>query len=503
MTTVATEAPLLRIDGLVKDFVGTRALDDVSLEVRPGEIVAVVGHNGSGKSTLVKILDGVYTADAGAVALGTDDRPVGLHVIHQDLGLASQLSTIENIGVVSRSRLGGLAPVRARKERKHAEALLSRFGEPFDVTVPVGTLAPAQRAIVGIARALDGWVHPDNVLILDEPTEALHASEVEVLFDAVRSLARQGTGIIFISHRLDEVLGLADRIVVLRNGRKVADEQRAGIEHDRLVEFVTGVTEAEVAAAARQQPDLGDEVLRVHGLRGGSLSGIDLTIAAGEIVGVAGVLGSGRESLPALVFGSIPGEAEAFDLEGKPYPRRTPAESIRRGIGFVPGDRATAGSVRLMTARENVTLPELGTLRTRAGSIHRRRETEHVERLIERYDVRPPYPERTFAQFSGGNQQKLVFAKWLRNAPRLLLLEEPTQGVDVGAKRALYEAIEEAAAAGAAVLVCSSEAKELVRLCHRVIVLRDGSAATELSGATLTENELIKQGYGLAETGES
>lgn len=503
MQQVATEAPLLRIEGLVKDFVGTRALDDVSLEVRPGEIVAVVGHNGSGKSTLVKVLDGVYAADAGDVTLGSGEHPVGLHVIHQDLGLANQLSTVENIGVVSRSRLAGLAPVRLRKEREHARALLSRFGEPFDVTVPVSQLAPAQRAIVGIARGLDGWEHPDNVLILDEPTEALHASEVEVLFDAVRSLASQGTGIIFISHRLDEVLGIADRIVVLRDGRKVADEPRAGIEHDRLVEYVTGVTEAEVVEAARQQQDPGAEVLRVHGLRGGSLTGIDLTIGAGEVVGVAGVLGSGRESLPALLFGAIQGEAEAYDLDGRPYVQRSPAESIRRGIAFVPGDRAGAGSMRLMTARENVTLPELRSLSTRAGTIHRKRESRHVESLVERYDVRPAQPERTFAQFSGGNQQKLVFAKWLRNAPRLLLLEEPTQGVDVGAKRAIYEAVDEASAAGAAVLVCSSEAKELVRMCHRVIVLRDGSAATELSGSALTENELIKQGYGLGDRGES
>lgn len=495
-------ARLLEIRDIVKDFPGNRALDQVSLDVHSGEIVAVVGHNGSGKSTLVKILAGVYTADGGSVSLSRDgEEATELHIIHQDLGLASELTAVENLGVAKSRGLAGWAPLDDRRERAQATALISRFGAPFDVTIPVAKLAPAQRSIIGIARALDGWEHPRNVLILDEPTEALHASEVAVLFDAIQTLAAEGAGIIFISHRLDEVLGIADRIVVLRNGQKVADEGRGAIDHDELVTYVTGST---TAAPEADRPDRtpGEVVLEIEHLGGASIEDVSLTLRRGEVVGVAGVLGSGRESLPALVFGSLESHAARFELDGEPYERRSPRASIRRGMGFVPGDRAKYGSIRPLTARENVTLPDLTGLTDRAGGVSARRERAHLADLVAAYDVKPPRSEQVFAQFSGGNQQKLVFAKWLRNAPRVLLLEEPTQGVDIGAKQTLYGAIDTAAAAGAGVLVCSSEAKELVRLCDRVLVMRNGRIAAELSGERLTETHLVKQGYGLQNKGE-
>jgi len=503
MVATATGELLLQITGMLKDFPGTRALDDVSLDVHSGEIVAVVGHNGSGKSTLVKILAGVYTKDAGEVAFpsSTETEPTELHIVHQDLGLSMPFSTIENLGLVS-TKGGGLAPLNKRRERDRAIELISRFGEPFDITAPVATLAPAQRSIIGIARALDGWKHSRNIMILDEPTEALAAGEVEVLFDAVKKLAAEGAGIIFISHRLDEVLTLADRIVVLRNGQKVADQPRDTVDHDRLVEFVTGASahEGEVGRTDHLWTD--EVVLDVQGLAGADIEDIDLTVHAGEIVGVAGVLGSGREALPALLFGSIPGRADRYQLGGKGYRKRRPRESIRRGMAFVPGDRAKFGSIRPMTARENVTLPELGSVSNGAGAISVRRERAQVQALVAKYDVKPPRPEQVFAQFSGGNQQKIVFAKWLRNAPKLLLLEEPTQGVDIGAKQAIYQAIDAAAAGGAGVVVCSSEAKELVRLCNRVLVMRNGRVAAELSGEDLTETRIVLEGYGLGNEGE-
>jgi ribose transport system ATP-binding protein len=489
--------PLLSIEGMIKDFPGNRALDDVSLDVRSGEVVAVVGHNGSGKSTLVKILAGVYTSDGGTVELSSRDGfDTSLHIIHQDLGLASELTAIENLGITHYQGASSFAPFDRKKERAKARQLIGRFGEPFDVDVPISRLAPAQRSIIGIARALDGWQHPRNVLILDEPTEALHATEVRVLFDAVKKLAADGAGVIFISHRLDEVLDLADRVVVLRDGRKVADEARSSLDHDRLVSYVTGIPvgEAEHGENARRH---GETVLDIKGLTGDILAGIDLGVSAGEVVGVAGVLGSGRETLPAMIFGSIDADVDSFTLAGKPYLRRSPRESIRRGAAFVPGDRAKLGSVRPMTARENVTLPELKSLTGSLGGISLARERSHATELIDAYDVKPPRAEQTFAQFSGGNQQKIVFAKWLRNKPQLLLLEEPTQGVDIGAKQAIYDAIDSAASAGAAVLVCSSEAKELVRLCDRVLVLRDGRIAAELAGDELTETRLVIEGYGL------
>jgi ribose transport system ATP-binding protein len=487
------------VTDIVKDFPGLRALDGVSLEVTSGEIVAIVGHNGSGKSTLVKILAGVEAADGGRVELAEHDGTrTELHIIHQDLGLVSEFTAVENLRLgpdPSRSRL---APNRRAYEREHTRTLISRFGAPFDVDVPIGRLAPAQRSVVAIARALDGWTHDQNVLILDEPTEALHASEVDILFGAVRRAAAAGAGVVFISHRLDEVLDLADRVVVLRNGRKVADLPTRDLAHETLVTHVTG-SDVHQPGIDRQRV-LGETALEIVGLMGPQVHGFDLTLRLGEVVGVAGVLGSGRDTLPSLVFGAVAASAHSFRVAGRDYVRRSPRASVRRGVAFVAGDRAALGAVPAMNARENMTLPDLRPVTGRFGALRRRTERAEAGELARRYDVRPPAPEQRFAQFSGGNQQKIVFAKWLRNEPRILLLEEPTQGVDIGAKQFIYGEIDAAAARGVAVLVCSSDAKELVRLCDRVVVMRHGVIVTELSGDQLTESALVAEGYGLTTT---
>ncbi|MEZ5190892.1 MAG: sugar ABC transporter ATP-binding protein [Schumannella sp.] len=485
---------LLRVSGIVKSFPDLVALDDVSLDVHAGEIVAVVGHNGSGKSTLVKILSGAYTADAGTVEL---EPGTGLHIIHQDLALIGELSAAENLMLVTAGGAGSFAPVHTRDERDRARELAERFGEAFDIDAPVRDLTPAQRAIVAISRALDGWTGTSNVLVLDESTESLHRTEVDVLFEAVRRLAADGAGVVFVSHRLDEVLGLADRVVVLRDGRKVADEPVAGIDHGRLVELITG------SAAATQRERMSatvadaEPVLEVRGLRGGTVEHLDLALRPGEIVGVAGVLGSGREAVPALLYGAVPSTADRFEVAGRAYARPAPAESLRRGVAFVPGDRARLGAVRELVARENVTLPQLRTLTGWLGGISRRRERAEVAGLMRDHDVRPRRPEQGFGLFSGGNQQKIVMARSLRDGPGILLLDEPTQGVDIGAKVAIYDRIVDAAAEGAAVLVSSSDAKELLRLCHRVVVMRHGRAAAMLAGSDLTEPRLVAEGYGL------
>lgn len=486
---------LLRVTSLVKDFPGLRALDDVSLEVRSGEVVAVLGHNGSGKSTLVKVLAGRYVPDDGTVELPASggDEAAELHFIHQDLALVGALTAVENLNLISSARL---RPHDSRAERRRATELVSRFGETFDVTVPVASLTPGQRAIVAIARALDGWTHPRNVLVLDEPTESLHGAEVEVLFSAVRGLAADGAGVMFISHRLDEVLALADRVVVLRDGRVVAAEPVDGLDHDRLVELITGATPAEIEA--HQPHDVrGDPVLSVRGLRGGAIEHLDIDLHPGEVVGVAGVLGSGREAVPSLLFGAVPSHAGTFTVGGAVVLAPTPATSIRRKVAFVPGDRARHGSTAQMSARENLTLPQLRTVRGAGGAISTRRERAEAERRLAAYDVRPHRTEQRFGLFSGGNQQKIVLARWLRDDPLVLLLDEPTQGVDIGAKTTIYEAVGQAAANGTAVLVSSSDTKELLRICDRVLVLRDGRLVAELAGEALTEHRLLVEGYGL------
>jgi ribose transport system ATP-binding protein len=488
---------LLRVTELVKAFPGLLALDHVSLDVHAGEIVAVVGHNGSGKSTLVKVLAGRYAADEGSAetAEGTE-----LHFIHQDLALVGELTARENLALVQGRGAASVAPSRSRIERDRARALIGRFGPQFDVDAAVRDLPPAQRAVVAISRALDGWTHPSNVLVLDESTESLHRQEVDVLFEAIRRIAAEGAGVVFVSHRLDEVLSLADRIVVLRDGQKVADEAVARIDHHRLVELITGAAAASVASApSRSRRHDGAPTLSVRGLRGASVDHLDLDLYPGEVVGVAGVLGSGREAVPSLLYGATAGEAEEFSVSGRSYPQRTPRRSLRRGIGFVPGDRARLGSVGEFTARENLTLPQLRTLTGAFGSLSPRRERAETSRLLSEYDVRPARTEQRFGLFSGGNQQKIVLARSLRDTPAVLLLDEPTQGVDVGAKATIYEAIEDAAAQGTAVLVSSSDAKELLRLCDRVLVMRGGSAVAVLAGPDLTEHRLVADGYGFTD----
>lgn len=494
------EEPLLRVDDIVKTFPGLTALNGVSLTVAPREIVALVGHNGSGKSTLVKVLAGVYEQDSGTVELaaagGPDEAATRIHFIHQDLALIGELTAVENMNVANVWGLGALRNHDDRAQRARARDLISRFGEEFDLDVPVKRLTPAQRAIVAIARALDGWSHDANVLVLDEPTESLSRSEVDVLFAAVKRLAGSGAGVVFISHRLDEVLELADRVVVLRNGNLVADEAAATIDHDRLVELITGTSAHQISDS--KAPVTGaPPVISVRGMEGGGVRGLDLDVAAGEIVGVAGVLGAGREDVPALLFGARPSTARSYTVMGHDHLAPSPGRSIRRGLAYVPADRAGLGSIADFAARENITLPHLRSVATRTGLIRSSTETAEAERLVREFDVKPPRPEQKFKAFSGGNQQKIVMAKWLRADPKVLLLEEPTQGVDIGAKAAIYESIEAAASRGTAVVVSSSDEKELLRLCHRVIVLRQGRQVADLSGDQLTEHRLILESHGL------
>ncbi|MEC3975735.1 sugar ABC transporter ATP-binding protein [Amycolatopsis sp. H20-H5] len=502
MTTSAVAPPLLTIRRMSKTFPGLKALDDVSLDVGAGEIVAVLGHNGSGKSTLVKILAGVYQADhgtevevraaEGTVVTGTAGGK--LHFIHQDLGLADILSTVENIGIGKPARAFGLAPVRAAAERRHADELISRFGAHFDTTVPVGRLSPAQRTIVAIARAMDGWERPDNILVLDEPTTALHRDEVAVLFEAVRRIADRGAGIVFISHRLDEVRALAHRVVVLRDGRVVADEPTGDLDHDELVRLIAGREVAELEVAERQ--NLAEPVLTVEHLRCAEIADFSLDLRAGEIVGVSGILGSGREQLAPALFGARHRESGRIEVGGDELTPDDTRAAIEAGMAYLPADRRRDGTVMTMTVRENLTLPLMQPLKRAFGRLDLRAERAETRRWIATVGLRPPFPDRPMNTFSGGNQQKIALAKWLRVAPLVLVLDEPTQGVDVGAKSAIYELILAARRAGTGVVLCSSDTKELVQLCDRVLVLRDGVVAAEVPRASLSEPRLVEAELG-------
>jgi ABC-type sugar transport system ATPase subunit len=498
--------PLVRVRDLTKTFPGVRALDAVSLEVHPGEVVALIGQNGSGKSTLVKILAGVQSADSGEVdVLTADGQTVSgpdalerLHFIHQDLGLIPNLSTIENLDLSRRLGRSALAPVRIRAERREVQDLIERFGDLFDVEAPVGSLSAAEQRIVAIARALSGWKHAENVLVLDEPTVALPGNEVSLLFEAVRRVAAEGAGIIFISHRLDEVLDLADRVVVFRDGRLVADVEASTVDHDKLVHLITGRELTSDEAGPRELA--GTPVLSAQHLAGASVHDASIELSPGEIVGVGGLIGSGQEHLSGLLFGALTRTEGEVRINGEPLAPDNPHEAIKRGLAFIPADRRGRGAIMNMYARENLTLPRLAPYRRRFGRLDRKSERADAASWTRRVELSPPDPERPLNLFSGGNQQKVVIAKWLRNGPSVLLLDEPTQGVDVGAKSSIYALIATAARDGAAVLVTSSDMKELASVCDRVIVMRDGRVATTLEKAALTEANLVSASLGMRQT---
>ncbi len=491
---------LLRVEGLCKDFPGLRALDDVSLELRSGEVVAIVGQNGSGKSTLVKVLAGVYTADGGDVTLGEvsgDGARVEMHFIHQNRALVSTLSTVENLALGRPRGTASTLWLAKQRERRHAQELIRSFDLDFDVTRPIRELSAAERTIVAIVRALDGWSRPEGVLVLDEPTAELHGGEAEKLFRVVRQVAARGAGVIFISHRLDEVLSLADRVVALRDGRVVGDVTTEGCDHDTLIHLIVG---REIEAVRRSGLAPGRTVLEVEGVRGGTVAVADLVLREREIVGLSGIVGSGRESLNGLVFGARPRSGGVVRLAGEPLPNGRVAAAIRQGLAYIPSDRHVDGAVMRMSVRENLTLPGVRLLRRAFGRLDRRAERAEVERWMRLVGLRPAVPGRRLELFSGGNQQKVVLAKWLRMKPRVLLLDEPTQGVDVGAKVAIYRLIHQAASDGAAVLLASSDAKELMAICDRILVMRDGHLVAELAGDDIDERRLLKEelGFGAA-----
>lgn len=503
--TSGNAGPLvLDVRDLSKTYPGQVALDHAVLQVRPGEVHALVGQNGSGKSTLIKILGGYVKADHGSdVALLGDtvdlwslsqDQRRLIRIVHQDLGLVPTLSTVENLGLGRGFARGAGGRLLWRREVRRAQDLLLRFGLAPDVRQPVGQLSAAERAAVAIVRALQDWeAGTSGLLILDEPTASLNRGEVDALFREVRRVADMGVGVLFVSHALDEVLELADRVTVLRDGKVVASGVEArSLDATALVELIVGRKASDLYPETR--PTVGRELLEAEMIFGITLRGLTFKLYAGEILGFAGLVGSGREEVASSLFGATPRFAGKV-LLNKSKVFATPRDSIRAGIAYVPADRKSAGLDPQERLVEHVPLPRLGPAQGRIRLRHRRLRRD-VARWVDQLDVQPPLLGRRMEKFSGGNQQKAVLARWLRTEPKVLLLDEPTQGVDVGAKASIYARITEAASQGLGVIIASSDAEELVHLCHRVLIMRSGAVAAELTGATLTEERLIAETLG-------
>ncbi len=497
-------APVLDVVDLSKTYPGQVALSSAKLRVMPGEVHALVGQNGSGKSTLIKLLGGYVKADHGGqvrfggqpVDLWTLDRDVRrrIRIVHQDLGLVPTQSTVENLGLGRGYHTGAVGNIRWRSEVRRAQDLLLAFGLAPDVRQPVATLSAAERAAVAIVRAMQDWdTERPGLLVLDEPTASLNRGEVDALFREVRRIAAEGAGVLFVSHMLDEVLELGDRVTVLRDGEVVATgEPTAGLDERRLVELIVGRSISDLYPEAGHV--VGRPVLEAEHLFGVSVRGVDLKVHEGEVLGIAGLVGSGREEIAGVLFGATPRFAGKV-LVDKRKVFATPRDSIRAGMALVPADRKAVGLDMQERLHEHIPLPRLGPVQGRFRLRHRAARREAAD-WAERLEVQPRLLDRRMEKFSGGNQQKAMLARWLRTEPKVLLLDEPTQGVDVGAKASIYQQVRTAATNGMAVLVASSDAEELVHLCDRVLVFRSSSIAVELRGSALTEERLVAETLG-------
>jgi ribose transport system ATP-binding protein len=491
MAQAAADAPVaLRATGLSKTFMGQKALDDVDITLRGGRVCGLVGQNGSGKSTLIKLFAGFHKPDPGAQATVNGEEfdfgspaaadAVNMRFVHQDLALIQELDTIDNLAL--QRGFGSRWWIANRREAANARRLLAAVGCEADPSAPINRLSAVDRTLVAVARALrDIEQERPSVLVLDEPTEALTKVEVERLFASIKRVTELGTAVLYVSHRLDEVLDISDDIIVLRDGRLVATRESAELDGPGLLRLIVG-REIEQLEDTHSTAKDGESVLAVAGLTGTSCVDVSFAVRRGEILGIAGLDGSGREELPYLIGGATKPRAGAIDLEGRRFTRLSTSTAVRSGLVLVPADRLRNGIMPTLSAAENVTLSRLepaGPLSWIGG----RRERADAEEWMRTTGVVPPDPDLSIELFSGGNQQKAVIARALRSGPKVLLLDEPVQGVDAGARAAIFQLLLDAAAEGMTIVIASTEPEDLTTVCDRILVMRQGGIAVELEGA--------------------
>ena len=500
-----TPPPLLEARAVRKQFPGVLALDGVSMRLERGEVLAVVGENGAGKSTLMKILGGVYRPDAGEVLL--DGRPVefggvgnamraGISLIHQELNLAENLGVAANIFLGREHTGGGLFGWLNRGQmRREAVGLMARVGLPADlVDVEVSALPPGQKQLVEIARALSLSA---RVIIMDEPTSSLTQGETERLYEVIDALRREGVGVVYISHRLAEVKRVADRVTVLRDGRNAGELAKDEITHDAMVRLMVGRDLKQFYPRKHRASASAAPRLQVNGLRyeGGPETPVSFAIGRGEIVGTAGLVGAGRTELAEAVFGVRRITAGSLMLDGHPFRPGHPRDAVAAGVLLVPEDRRLHGLVLEESIRFNLSLPNLGGL-SNYKMVDRGREKDLARRVCERLRVRSAGTGQAAGELSGGNQQKVVLGKWLARAPGVLILDEPTRGVDVGARSEIYALMDQLASEGVGIWMISSDLEEVLGMSDRVLVLHEGSLAGELNRDEMSEEAIMQMATG-------
>ena len=492
------------MEGITKIFSGVTALSQVDLALARGEVHALVGENGAGKSTLIKIMTGAYTRDGGQMFLEgravdfrtpEDAQNEGVVAVYQEVNLLTFRTVAENIYLGREPRRFGL--IDWKRMNADAAALLKRLGLDIDPRAPLGSLNIALRQMVAIAR---GVSFDAKVVVLDEPTSSLTEHEVQILYDVIRRLKAEGTAVVYISHRFDELYTVCDRVTILRDGRFVATRPLAGLEKIDLVCLMLGKQREELrqqgttafkgvtaTAAAGETPLLSAENLK----RGRKLNDVTVEVARGEIVGMAGLLGSGRTETARAIFGADSVEGGEVRLEGKTIPRGSVNEAIDSGLAFLTEDRKAEGIIPELSVRENLTLAALPALST-LGVVSRARQQEIVDKFMKRLGIKAASADQKIRELSGGNQQKVLLARWLCKNPKFLILDEPTRGIDIGAKGEIQSLVGELAAGGLGVLMISSELEELVEGSSRVVVMRDGQRVGELRGDEISQANIIR-----------
>ncbi len=492
--TEQRDTPILRMQHITKSFPGVQALRDVLLEVRRGEIHALMGENGAGKSTLMKILAGIYHPDSGTIEI--DDqlvsidtpnkaRALGISIIHQELNLAPSLSVAENISLGREPHTAG-GWLDSRTMNRNAQRMLEQIGATFTPTTVVGTLSIAQQQLVEIAKSLS---ENARILVMDEPTASLSERETQKLFDIIRTLRQQGIAIIYISHRMSEVYELADRVTILRDGQYVGTLEGEAINADELIRRMVGRSLNDLYVHDVINP--GEIMLEAKNLTDGhGIGPASLTLRKGEIVGLSGLIGAGRTELARLLFGADRASGGEIRVHGRPVKIKRPLDAIRAGVGLVPESRKEQGLFLQMAILENITINAMPQLSV-SGFLNKHSLQRAAQKQVDDLSIRLASLDLPVVSLSGGNQQKVVLARWLTLRPGVLILDEPTRGVDVGAKAEIYRIMSQLADAGVAMLMISSELPEIVGMSDRILVMREGQIVAELPGRTTTQEEIM------------
>lgn len=491
--------PLVEMRNISKAFSGNRVLENVDFEVLPGEIHALMGENGAGKSTLIKILTGIYERDAGTVHVKGKEvhfsnpkeaEKAGIAVIHQELNIIPQLTVSENM-FLGKELTNGFGVLKTKEMKEKTTEYMNRLGISIDPDVEAGKLSVGQQQMIEIARAVAANT---EVLIMDEPTAALTDREIETLFKVINSLKSQGVGIVYISHRMEEIFEICDRISILRDGQFIGTKKIKETNFDEVVQMMVGRELGERYPDRSVNPS--DERLKVEGLTSkGVFENISFSLRKGEILGVAGLMGAGRTEIMEALFGYRPKQQGKVFIDGEEVQIHNPYDAIKAGIGFVTEDRKDEGLVLGLSVRENLSLPNLKIISTN-GLISAKKEHEFVQDMINKFRVKTSSQEQEVKSLSGGNQQKIVIGKWLGIRPKILILDEPTRGVDVGAKKEIYQIMNELTEQGVAIIMVSSELPEILGMSDRIMVIHEGKITAIFDRRDATQEKIMQAATG-------